>query len=208
MDMKRRSVKSVRGWLMALLLLLSMVTMLAHPITAHAANQVGTVTISVEKFTIGQGYIIEPRRVAYYEGDTWADILKRIPELQGKLNYENTSMGFYLAGINDVDNGQTVISDYILGLKGIDPEVTKNMKSETEPNLEEFSYGQNSGWVFYVNGKFPSVGMEFYPVKDEDICRIQYTVTTGDTNRDTNMDKLSLTWLVAKANDIDRKSVV
>lgn len=206
MEMKKHSVKGLRGLLVAVLFLLSMVTMLARPAATHAANQVGTVIISVEKFTIGQGYIIEPRRVAYYEGDTWADILKRIPELQGKLNYENTNMGFYLAGINGVDSGQTVISDYILGLKGIDPEVTKNMKSETEPNLEEFSYGQNSGWVFYVNGKFPSVGMEFYPVKDEDICRIQYTVTTGDTNRNTNMDKLSLTWLVAKANDIPEDS--
>ncbi|MDO5433606.1 Ig-like domain-containing protein [Eubacterium sp.] len=206
MEMKKHSVKGLRGLLVAVLFLLSMVTMLARPATTYAANQIGTVTISVEKFTIGQGYIIEPRRVAYYEGDTWADVLKRIPELQGKLNYENTNMGFYLAGINGVDSGQTVISDYILGLKGIDPEVTKNMKSETEPNLEEFSYGQNSGWVFYVNGKFPSVGMEFYPVNDEDICRIQYTITTGDTNRDTNMDKLSLTWLVAKANDVPEAS--
>ena len=148
MGVKRRVGLRIQLLAVLVVLFLFGIVLGFYPKMAAASSEAGTVTISVEKFTIGQGYIIEPRQVSFYEGDTWADVLQRIPELKGKLNATITSMGFYLAGIYGVDNGQTTISDYILGLKNIDPEITKHMKNEFEPNLEEFSYGQNSGWVY------------------------------------------------------------
>ncbi len=57
-----------------------------RPVTVKADAPVGTVTVSVERFTLGQGYFIEPEEVPIYAGDTGADLLDRV--LGGPDAYE------------------------------------------------------------------------------------------------------------------------
>ena len=54
-------------------------------VISNASEKIGTVTLSIEKFTIGQGYLIEPTQVVLHEGDTCANLVKDILK---KNNYE------------------------------------------------------------------------------------------------------------------------
>lgn len=69
-------------------------------VISNASEKIGTVTLSIEKFTIGQGYLIEPTQVVLHEGDTCANLVKDILK---NNNYEieapTTSNGWYLSGI-------------------------------------------------------------------------------------------------------------
>ena len=90
-------------------------------VISNASEKIGTVTLSIEKFTIGQGYLIEPTQVVLHERDTCAKLVKDILK---KNNYEiealTTSNGWYLSGIKNADDGTTKIPDVI---KNMDTQV-------------------------------------------------------------------------------------
>ena len=46
-------------------------------------------------------------------------------------------------------------------------------------NLYEFDCGGNSGWMYCVNGFFPSYGCSKYEVKDGDVIEWKYTCNLG-----------------------------
>ena len=133
-------------------------------VISNASEKIGTVTLSIEKFTIGQGYLIEPTQVVLHEGDTCANLVKDILK---NNNYEieapTTSNGWYLSGIKNADNGKTKI-----------PDVIKNM--DTQVNGEDITYHRNAGWMYSVNGEYPNVGMAAWIPKDGDVIRVQFTV--------------------------------
>lgn len=152
-------------------------------VISNASEKIGTVTLSIEKFTIGQGYLIEPTQVVLHEGDTCANLVKDILK---KNNYEiealTTSNGWYLSGIKNADDGTTKIPDVI---KNMDTQVNgkdiiyppdDTAKNVTYPDLSEFSYHRNAGWMYSVNGEFPNVGMAARIPKDGDVIRVQFTV--------------------------------
>lgn len=152
-------------------------------VISNASEKIGTVTLSIEKFTIGQGYLIEPTQVVLHEGDTCANLVKDILK---KNNYEieasTTSNGWYLSGIKNADNGTTKIPDVI---KNMDTQVNgkdiiyppdDTAKNVAYPYLSEFSYHRNAGWMYSVNGEFPNVGMAARIPKDGDVIRVQFTV--------------------------------
>lgn len=152
-------------------------------VISNASEKIGTVTLSIEKFTIGQGYLIEPTQVVLHEGDTCANLVKDILK---KNNYEieasTTSNGWYLSGIKNADNGTTKIPDVI---KNMDTQVNgkdiiyppdDTAKNVAYPDLSEFSYHRNAGWMYSVNGEFPNVGMAARIPKDGDVIRVQFTV--------------------------------
>lgn len=91
-------------------------------------------------------------------------------------NYEieapTTSNGWYLSGIKNADNGKTKIPDVI---KNMDTQVNgediiyppdDTAKNVAYPDLSEFSYHRNAGWMYSVNGEFPNVGMAAWIPKD------------------------------------------
>lgn len=143
----------------------------------------GYVTISVEKFTLGQGYIKEPVKVPFYDGESVAHLITR---LLGDGNYTNTGSvgdtsgsvetGFYLASVKDGNDGseETNIPQYILDAinragDGLDYE-------RIEPGfLGEFDYTFMSGWMYCVNNWFPNYGSGTYYPKDGDVIRWQFT---------------------------------
>lgn len=47
-------------------------------------------------------------------------------------------------------------------------------------NLYEFDFGSQSGWMYSVNGMFPSVGCESCVLKDGDVVLWQYTLSNGE----------------------------
>lgn len=152
-------------------------------VISNASEKIGTVTLSIEKFTIGQGYLIEPTQVVLHERDTCAKLVKDILK---KNNYEiealTTSNGWYLSGIKNADDGTTKIPDVI---KNMDTQVNgediiyppdDTAKNVAYPDLSESSYHRNAGWMYSVNGEFPNVGMAARIPKDGDVIRVQFTV--------------------------------
>lgn len=141
---------------------------------AFAQNKVadpkGYVTISMEKFTLGLGYVVEPVKVPFYEGD---NIAKITTDLLGNGNYKNTGSvesGFYLSSVKDNDTREAKVPQYILdecgGVEG----------RGTEGWLGEFDYTFMSGWMYAVNNEFPNVGATDKMPTDGDVVRWQFTV--------------------------------
>ena len=138
---------------------------------ANKSEPKGYVTVSMEKFTLGLGYIIEPVRVPIYEGTKVSEI---ITNLIGEGNYRKTGTieeGFYLAHVKDNDRREANVPEYILNECG---DVDSGRAEEDW--LGEFDYTTMSGWMYSVNNKFPNFGAAAYYPEDGDVIRWQFTV--------------------------------
>ncbi|MGN0714820.1 MAG: hypothetical protein ACI4LN_03285 [Anaerovoracaceae bacterium] len=148
----------------------------------------GTITVAVERFSIGQGYLIEPYTTEFYEGETYADICVRILE---EHNFNPTTKGssFYLSGIDGADAGTISVPDCIallgqkkVGIKYVDPPTNDAVNEYAGDTkwLGEFSYSKMSGWMYSVGNddgwEFPGVGMDGRTPKDGDVYRLQFTL--------------------------------
>ena len=226
--MKRLESKIGRMLSVLMVFFLTFVMCFSMPQSAEAASvPKGYVTVSMEKFTLGLGYIVEPVRVPIYEGDTGAKIITRLmDENLGKGSYKHTgSIGnqsgvvgqtFYLASVKDRDKREAKIPKYILDV--CDEPYGRNEKDW----LGEFDYTFMSGWMYAVNNWFPNYGSGQYKLKDGDVMRWQYTVwgygadlgstfMSGDSGTDAlvkaaNKDKL--TTAIAKINSSDKKEYI
>lgn len=137
--------------------------------TPYAADEPdGYVVMSVEKLTLGQGFIMEPQRVPYYAGENLAQVLDRALTGLGRM-YENTGSltdGFYLTAVEDPNRSSigTTIPSYILDMwaavKAAYPGTKAIAHTDTsDPDyLGEFDYYKQSGWMYSVNNSFPTVG--------------------------------------------------
>ncbi|RXZ82090.1 DUF4430 domain-containing protein [Paenibacillaceae bacterium] len=152
--------------------LFSPTAVMAAAVVSDAKDVEGYVTISVEKFTLGQGYIVEPIRVPLHEGDNAAAV---ITELLGEGGYENSGSvdsGFYLSKIYDPGAGAVNPPSYILQAIGED-QIGDRADADW---LGQFDYTDQSGWMFAVNHTFPDVGASVASIKSGDVIRWQYTV--------------------------------
>ena len=149
---------------------------------------VGTVSIDVERFTVGQGWLIEPVQVPIYEGENTAQLVDRFLKDNG-YKYTNTGTpesNFYLASILEADTSVISVPDYIVEMSG--GEVTTESCQEyqqlmvdmgmayTDNALGEFSYTNMSGWYYFVNNEDMSIGMSGNTPKDGDVIRLQFTL--------------------------------
>jgi len=183
----------------------------------------GYVTISVEKFTLGQGYIKEPVKVPFYEGDSVAKLLNR---LLGKGNYTHTgtiddtsgtvASGFYLASVKDGFDGseETNIPKYIVDQIGNESDI--DYSRGESGFLGEFDYTFMSGWMYCVNNWFPNYGAGVYEPQDGDVIRWQFTVYgygsdigggfgSSDGSYVTIANKDNLTKKIGEINSVDNK---
>ena len=148
-------------------------------IKAQAAEG-GTVYASVEKFTLGQGYLIQPTAVEFKSGETYADIIDRLLKANGyTYKASKTNMGFYLSSINNADSGVLNVPKCIQDMP--DSSMPKNKIESGNPyqktnGLGEFSYSRYSGWYYFVNNIAPTVGMSGIQAKDGDVVRYQFTL--------------------------------
>ena len=144
------------------------------------ASDGGTIYVSVERFTVGQGYLIEPEVVHFKKGDYYSDIICKLLKEKG-YTYSATihSMyGFYLEGIDNADTGILNIPQCIQNMSGNPP---TNVNHKDNPNadtkgLYQFSYSEQAGWYYFINGKNPGIGMGNTKVQDGDVVRYQFTL--------------------------------
>ncbi len=144
-------------------------------VTTFAGNNTtipkGYVTIAIEKFTLGLGYVIEPVKVPFYEGD---NIAKLTVDLIGEDNYVSSGSvesGFYLSSVKDNDTREANVPQYILDNIGDVGERSR------EGWLGEFDYAFMSGWMYSVNNKFPNFGASDLEPTDGDVIRWQFTLS-------------------------------
>lgn len=146
----------------------------------------GKITVSVERFSLGQGYLIEPEQVTFSAGENFAQVFDRLMKRHG-YRYSNTgrlTSRFYLESIERADTGRLRIPACIQkmpgsecnGVKVAPPTNTKNTGNDDFPALGEFAYSDQSGWYFFVNNKAPNVGFSDITVKNGDVVRVQFTV--------------------------------
>jgi len=171
---------------------------------AAAGDIIGYATWSVEAFTIGQGYIVEPVRVPIKEGENSAVALiganaqikygkgtSSSDSILGKsgFNFECTgkvASGFYFAAIKDGNKKLNIPDDVSTTV----PLVLKSALNENNCStwldssdganfLSEFTFSQGSGWMYSVNNVFPNVGLSDTYLSDGDVVRVQFTLWYG-----------------------------
>lgn len=116
--------------------------------TAYAADEPdGYVVMSVEKLTLGQGFIMEPQRVPYYKGENLAKVLDRALTSIGR-EYEYTRSledGFYLAAVEDPNRPSigTTIPSYILDMWAAAKAVSPNIKAIAHTDTSDPDFWAN-----------------------------------------------------------------
>lgn len=173
-------------------------------VRAEDGEEIGRAIWSVEAFSIGCGYLIEPTEVPIYEGETSAEQLLRLLSEHGFIGYYGGTVksSFYLAYIADGDVTGERYNNY---LKSQSPSITRHMNLFTSipsvliPYLEtnmtffdpddyeknwvgylgEFVFTNGSGWMYAVNNVFPNVGFADSYLSDGDIVRVQFTLGYG-----------------------------
>ncbi|OME30856.1 S-layer protein [Paenibacillus odorifer] len=163
------------AWLLIVAVFITTFSTSVIPAQANGASSTlkGYVTVAVEKFTVGQGYIKEPIKVPIYEGDNGASLITRA---LGDGNYRylgNIDSGFYLSEVKDSGRSEVNIPQYILDMISADGN-TVGTKADPEW-LSQFDYTSMSGWMYAVNNVFPPFGMTDYKPQDGDIIRTQFT---------------------------------
>lgn len=156
-----------------------------------------TVYMTVEKLTLGQGFIVEPTAIHTSEGSTVAQILEEV--MPGEYLYMGeVDDNIYVQSFADKES-EPNIPQYIEELIG---EISGREDSEW---LSEFDYYDMSGWKYSVNNEFPSVSASDAVVNDGDVIRWQFTLYGYGTDLEMgeNADKSELIRSVANGNYSD-----
>ena len=164
--------KKAMGWLLALVLFITGITSNIAPSQASAeeATPLGTVTMTVEKFTLGQGYYLEPTLVPFYEGENGADLLLRAVG-EGNIHYGGTvNSGFYMQEVKDPPV-EMVIPGYILSVME-----SPKVRAADDEWLGQLDYSSQAGWMNTINNVPPDVGLSDYVPHDGDVIRNQFTL--------------------------------
>lgn len=167
--------KRISALLLALLLTVSAVCGMTAPAYADT-EPAGYVVMSVEKLTLGQGFIAEPQKVAFYKGETLAQVLDRLLTAENRkyLHTGALTSGFYLSDIQDADRGPIKVPSYIYGML---PEGKTISPRDSSPEyLGEYDYYYQSGWMYSLNNAFPDVGAGNVAAQDGMVVRWQFTL--------------------------------
>ncbi|MEW8994993.1 InlB B-repeat-containing protein [Clostridium sp.] len=172
--MKKKFYRSIAQFLAFVMMLIMM------PITTFAAETegqapAGYITMSVEKFTLGGGYIVEPINVPFYPGDSVGSVL---PRVLGDGNYNggsNTSSIGYLASVKDPSPKAVVSPEFIQDY--IDENYGGKLSDREKADwLNQMDYVPTSGWIYWVNQTVPNVGMPGWKCSGGDTARIQFSM--------------------------------
>ncbi|MBS7182318.1 MAG: DUF4430 domain-containing protein [Eubacterium sp.] len=177
---------------MALFMSLTMVLGMMTIVSADTQKTI-TVTMTIERFTIGQGFLVEPTNVEVKEGATVKDVMEKLAQEKNvKINATSSTYGYYLDSISYADTGKLNIPQSILDMPSIDVDygygpqhydaptnTSTNALFEDEQKLGGGSYTDLAGWMYGINNVESSVGMDSQPVKDGDVVRLQFSVYAG-----------------------------
>ena len=179
---------------MALFMSLTMVLGMMTIVSADTQKTI-TVTMTIERFTIGQGFLVEPTNVEVKEGATVKDVMEKLAQEKNvKINATSSTEGYYLDSISYADTGKLNIPQSILDMPSIDVDygdgygpqhydaptnTSTNALFEDEQKLGGGSYTDLAGWMYGINNVEPPAGMDSKPVKDGDVVRLQFSVYAG-----------------------------
>lgn len=133
--------------------------------SAAEAQAKGTVYFTAVKSTIGQGVCVEPVAVPFYEGDSGIDVVKRAAE----VTVQTSDYGDYITAFKDADSGAAVPD----GIKAVCPDMTGR---NTDGYLSALDYTLESGWSYFLNGEYATVGISGYTPADGDVLEYRFTV--------------------------------
>jgi hypothetical protein len=166
-----------------------------------------TAYVTIEKFTIGQGFVLTPTKVEFNEGDTVDTVVNKAAEAEGiELVYNDTGYGAYLSGIKNADNGTVNIPEAISAMGtfssyGMEfPAPTNdNVTPNTNPDglLSEYTYTSMAGWYYFVNNVSGASSMSTTTVNDGDVIRLQFSIygwglDLGSADWETGKKKINL----------------
>ena len=160
-----------------------------------------TVTVAIEGFTLGLGYIVAPYALVIDEATlaamattygfagaaemkanlTAAYVLDYVVKIHNlEMDYQgNLGAGgsFYMSSLSGLDTSNIVV-----------PEELRAKLEESgyfideiyeEGTLGEFDITYGSGWMYAVNNVFPNVGFCDHIPQDGDVIRVQFTLAYG-----------------------------
>ena len=204
-------INNIRKYVILFLLVLG-VSLFGKTASVRAEDTAakGQIVMSVEKATIGQGYIMEPQYVDFYEGDTLATItLRQLTRIGRHYNYDGRiQSGFYLSEISDPGRDPIQVPEYIqndMRKMGI----TLYQTDFTPEYLGEKDYSRQSGWIYDYNGVQPNVSSCDITPRNGDVLQWKFTMVAlghdvdGDTeyfdqNHLVRPDRVRLNKLLAE----------
>lgn len=177
-----RLTKRLLSVVMALAMILSTMT-----VTFAQGTDTIQVTMTIERLTIGQGFLVEPVTVEVNEGASVQDVLEKVA---AEKNLTLDMPGGYLNAISYADTGVINIPQSIQDMPSIDVDYgeygkyhydaptnsSTNSLFEDNQKLGTGSYGELAGWMYSLNNSESSNGMDAQPVSDGDVVRIQFSV--------------------------------
>lgn len=165
--------------------------------TGTEAATTGKVYISVEKFTIGQGYLIEPCEVTFTEGEKVSQITDRVLKANG-YDYQLRPGQWFLDNIVNADSGVAKVPECIKKKWG------NNITTNSDKDLGTFDYASLSGWCYYYNNNLPNVLSDECVAHDGDVIRWRFTLFNGTLGSDDlplpNLDSLTKSMAIFNAN--------
>ena len=157
-------------------------TIAAFALCGQVRASADTVTMTVERSSIGGDLIMSPREVTFTPGETYADLVRRALDglkAEGRItgySYNTGNHGFYLQGIDGVDCG---IGNMPACVRQIFEDRNAALTGNPHPGgLYEFSYAGGSGWMYYVNNNYMN-GMSLEYPKNGDVVRLMFTTFMG-----------------------------
>ncbi|MGN0271776.1 MAG: DUF4430 domain-containing protein [Lachnospiraceae bacterium] len=178
--MKHRK-RRVTAMLLALMMVITML-----PLGVLAEGGTKTVTVSIEKFVLGQGYIMEPTMVTVPEDATVeAAINQALTQTGHTANITAGYYGSYIAGVTDPNRGEVQVPQKILdalaaaNLFFVSEDATPDTLDAGDYELTDYGQGiyAYSGWLFSVNNVFSSTGISDTTVNEGDVIRVQFSLT-------------------------------
>lgn len=135
----------------------------------------GNVTVAVEKFSLGQGYVVEPIVVPFYEGDNGTAIMKRAAEIK-ETSYEYDGVQYsYISAFLDTTSTMELAFPEVIKT-ALETDGIEIGARSTENWLGEYDYSSGGGYVYFVNDVYPSYGIADYAPTDGDVIRFAFTV--------------------------------
>ncbi len=165
-----------------LILVLTLILSMSLFVQAEEQESGGEIVISVEAFTLGGGYLIEPTYIRFYNGENLATVFVRLLDEKG-YTCEYTGeieSDFYLGALygNKVEDivknpnpPQAVLDEC-----GVLDTYYEYTDKNGNYGLSACDFTYMSGWMYFLNNGIADLGMsQIYPA-DGDSVRVQFSL--------------------------------
>jgi len=159
--------------LLSILLLSLGLTLGLPPVSSQAATDL-TVHVTFEGYNLGQGYYVEPTKLAVDSGRTAAEASLAAldaADLEAQSSGDPTSSGFFLTGIEGDESADVDVPSYLTGQDGFELTGTNG-----DGYLGTGDYNAMAGWMLTVNNVAPDTSAGSVVLRDGDVVRWQFTL--------------------------------